>query len=90
MFHHGAYDHSSMPLSLISGPKSKICQLFVDPALSSKISHVEGAARLLKSRGIIGPVNDFEKALLMSVRGSVVCSARLSVSRPADPSRKGS
>ncbi|KAL8889549.1 MAG: hypothetical protein Q9215_003203 [Flavoplaca cf. flavocitrina] len=54
-----------------------ITQLFVDPALSSKISHVEGAARLLKSRTTIGLANGFEKALLMSLRGSVVAEVLL-------------
>ncbi|KAL8652272.1 MAG: hypothetical protein Q9226_004341 [Calogaya cf. arnoldii] len=54
-----------------------ITQLFIDPAYSAKISHVEGAARLLKSRGIIGQVNDFESALLWNLRSSVVAEALL-------------
>ena len=36
------------------------------------MSHSVGAAQILKSRGYSGPQHDFERTLLLSLRGPVV------------------
>lgn len=45
-----------------------IAQVFIDPQ-SSPVSHSEGAARILKGRGLHGPADDFERDLLLTLRG---------------------
>ena len=46
------------------------------------MSHSVGAAQILKSRGKSGPKNDFERLLLLSLRGPVVSVLSLAFSRP--------
>ena len=40
-----------------------------------KISHTEGAAQILKCRGVANPRDEFENNLLLTLRGSVVRAA---------------
>ena len=42
----------------------------------SNVSHVTGAAQILKGRGFTGPKDDFERLLLATLRGPVVSTTQ--------------
>ncbi|KAL8719907.1 MAG: hypothetical protein Q9181_007995 [Wetmoreana brouardii] len=46
-----------------------------EPSRGGQISHSEGAARILKARGLSHPRDDFEDILLLTLRGPVVVEA---------------
>ncbi|KAI9842413.1 MAG: hypothetical protein M1837_007158 [Sclerophora amabilis] len=52
-----------------------IVQVFTNPTKGFAVSHSEGASQILKSRGYSGPSSDFERTLLMTLRGPVVFEA---------------
>ncbi|KAL8652301.1 MAG: hypothetical protein Q9210_002759 [Variospora velana] len=54
-----------------------IAQLLIDPNKAHAISHIEGAARIMKSRGFVKPKDDFERTLISTLRGPVVFEALL-------------
>ncbi|KAL8999564.1 MAG: hypothetical protein Q9169_001653 [Polycauliona sp. 2 TL-2023] len=54
-----------------------ISQVFVDPSQGDACTHTNGATRLLTSRGFAEPRDDFERQLLLTLRGSVVFEALL-------------
>lgn len=49
-----------------------ICQVFLGPSNSGWSGHAEGAAAILKARKRLGPRDDFERKLFLSMRGTVV------------------
>ncbi|KAI4270330.1 MAG: hypothetical protein L6R38_007164 [Xanthoria sp. 2 TBL-2021] len=54
-----------------------ITQLFVYPSQSGGCTHTKGATRLLMSRGFAKPRDDFERQLMLTLRGPVVFEALL-------------
>ena len=52
--------------------------MFMIPFEGIKINHTEGAAQILKCRGLANPCDDFENNLLLTLRGSVVRAAERS------------
>ncbi|KAL8768481.1 MAG: hypothetical protein Q9209_005272 [Squamulea sp. 1 TL-2023] len=54
-----------------------VAQLFVDPCRDQPISHIQGAAQIMKSRGFGRCSDDFERSLIMTLRGPVVFDALL-------------
>ncbi|KAJ5292961.1 uncharacterized protein N7443_008914 [Penicillium atrosanguineum] len=49
-----------------------ICQVFLGPSTQCWSGHAEGAAAILKARKSLGPRDDFEKKLFLSMRGTVL------------------
>ncbi|CAL8577473.1 hypothetical protein XPA_003301 [Xanthoria parietina] len=56
---------------------TSITQLFVYPEQASGVTHTNGATRLLLSRGFAKPRDDFDKLLMLTLRGPVVFEALL-------------
>ncbi|KAI9794103.1 MAG: hypothetical protein M1833_000468 [Piccolia ochrophora] len=54
-----------------------IVQVLTNPSKGFAASHGEGATQILKSRGSSGPCDEFEKKLLLTLRGPVVFEALL-------------
>ncbi|KAI4180389.1 MAG: hypothetical protein L6R41_007268 [Letrouitia leprolyta] len=54
-----------------------IVQLLIDPGSGTLVGHTEGAATIMKSRGFITPDDEFEKLLILTLRGPVVFEALL-------------
>ncbi|KAL8813218.1 MAG: hypothetical protein Q9223_007096 [Gallowayella weberi] len=53
-------------------------QLFIDPRRDHAISHTRGAAQIMRARGFFNTsTDDFERSLLMTLRGPVVFEALL-------------
>ncbi|KAL8778799.1 MAG: hypothetical protein Q9194_001797 [Teloschistes cf. exilis] len=48
--------------------------LLTDPTQDMPYSHVRGAADLLKARGLLGPRDEFEKKLILMLRGPIETS----------------
>ena len=65
--------HSSETLCAIM--LLQICQVLLGVVVKPWMSHAVGAAQVLKSRGRAGPQDDFERMLLLTLRGSVVIEA---------------
>lgn len=53
------------------------CQSFIGSGNLCCSGHVEGAAKILKARGRFGARNDFERKIMLSLRGCVVCSSSM-------------
>lgn len=51
---------------------NRVSKILINPTKSLIASHPEGAARILKSRGLSGPRDEFERKLLLTLRGPVV------------------
>ncbi|KAJ6127158.1 hypothetical protein N7523_002770 [Penicillium sp. IBT 18751x] len=49
-----------------------ICQTFLGPSTQGWSGHAEGAAAILKARKHLGPRDDFERKLFLSMRGTVL------------------
>ncbi|CAO1603077.1 hypothetical protein XANCAGTX0491_006670 [Xanthoria calcicola] len=56
---------------------TSITQLFVFPSQAGGCTHTNGATRLLRSRGFAKPRDDFERLLMLTLRGPVVFEALL-------------
>ncbi|KAL8941744.1 MAG: hypothetical protein Q9216_002072 [Gyalolechia sp. 2 TL-2023] len=54
-----------------------IVQFLIDPGSGDLVGHTEGAAQIVKSRGFIAPNDEFEKLLILTLRGPVVFDALL-------------
>ncbi|KAL8753175.1 MAG: hypothetical protein Q9184_005495 [Pyrenodesmia sp. 2 TL-2023] len=63
--------------SLCAVMLNSIVQLLLDPSSDELISHTQGAARLMKSRGFVEPSDQFERNLMNTLRGPVVFDALL-------------
>lgn len=72
MLYHATHDIRG--LNTASAPRECILTYFqtLTKPTPSLTSHPGGAARVLKSRGYSGPLNDFESKLLSALRGPVV------------------
>ena len=56
-----------------------VCQSFIGSGNLPWSGHVEGAAKILKVRGRFEARDDFERKVMLSLRGCVVCSVSINI-----------